>query len=109
MAVLAGDYAALMLIDCQLTHFGVAAAICAGSSLLAALIAYARGRYELASRCRAAVRQKADISERSGQQAATAASAHCPLGGTRQKQCDSPGFANRQGARCCQACAAFTA
>ena len=41
VAVVAGDYAALMLIDGQLIHFGVAAAICAGSSVAAGLIAYA--------------------------------------------------------------------
>ena len=40
VAVVAGDYAALMLIDCQLIHFGVAAAVCAGSSVAAGL-AYA--------------------------------------------------------------------
>jgi hypothetical protein len=28
VAVVAGDYAALMLMDCQLIHFGVAAAVC---------------------------------------------------------------------------------
>jgi hypothetical protein len=32
VAVVAGDYAALMLIDGQLIDFGVTAAICAGSS-----------------------------------------------------------------------------
>ncbi len=41
VAVVAGAYAALMLIDCQLIDFGVAAAICAGSSVAAGLIAYA--------------------------------------------------------------------
>ncbi len=35
VAVVAGDYAALMLIDGQLIDFGVAAAICAGSSVAA--------------------------------------------------------------------------
>src|SRR4051794_39773030 len=44
VAVVAGDYAALMLIDGQLIDFGVAAAICAASSVAAALIAYADGR-----------------------------------------------------------------
>ena len=43
VAVVAGDYAALMLIDGQLIDFGVAAAICAGSSVAAGLIAYADG------------------------------------------------------------------
>ena len=41
MAVVAGDYAALMLIDGRLIDFGVAAALCAGSSVAAGLIAYA--------------------------------------------------------------------
>ena len=44
VAVVAGDYAALMLIDGQLIDFGVAAAICAGSSVAAGLIAYADER-----------------------------------------------------------------
>ena len=35
VAVVAGDYAALMLIGGQLIDFGVAAAICAGSSVAA--------------------------------------------------------------------------
>lgn len=38
VAVVAGDYAALMLLDCQLVNFGVAAALCAGASLAAAVI-----------------------------------------------------------------------
>ena len=55
VAVVAGDYAALMLIDGQLIHFGVAAAICAGSSVAAGLIAYAddehaRRQHELSRR-----------------------------------------------------------
>ena len=44
VAVVAGAYAALMLIDCQLIDFGLAAAICAGSSVAAGLIAYAGRR-----------------------------------------------------------------
>ena len=44
VAVVAGDYAALMLIDGQLIDFGVTAAICAGSSVAARLIANAGGR-----------------------------------------------------------------
>ena len=43
VAVVAGSYAALRLIDGQLIDFGVAAAICAGSSVAAGLIAYAEG------------------------------------------------------------------
>ena len=50
VAVVAGDYAALMLIDGQLIYFSVAAAICAGSSVALGLIAYAgrRGRKAVA-------------------------------------------------------------
>jgi hypothetical protein len=60
VAVVAGDYAALMLIDGQLIDFGVAAAICAGSSVAAGLIAYAddedaRRQHELGRRRRKAV------------------------------------------------------
>ena len=64
VAVVAGDYAALMLIDCQLIDFGVAAAVCAGSSVAAGLIAYAddetpaapcRRRRKAVARGRAAV------------------------------------------------------
>lgn len=44
VAVLAGAYAALMLINDRLTDFGVAAAICAASSVAAALFAYAGRR-----------------------------------------------------------------
>src|SRR4051812_27676910 len=44
VAVVAGACAALMLIDGQLIDFGVAAAICAASSVAAGLIAYAGGR-----------------------------------------------------------------
>ena len=42
VAVVAGDYAALMLINGQLMDFGVAAAICAGSSVAAGLIGLRR-------------------------------------------------------------------
>ena len=44
VAVVAGAYAALMLIDCQLIDFGVAAAVCAGSSVAAGVIGYAGRR-----------------------------------------------------------------
>ena len=95
VAVVAGDYAALMLIDGQLIHFGVAAAISAGSSVAAGLIAYADRR-----------RRKA-VWERRDQQAANAADRQCPLcGGARQKPSDSPRFVDRQGARLCAACSA---
>jgi hypothetical protein len=41
VAVIAGAYAALTLLNDQLIEFGVAAAICAAASGKAALIAYA--------------------------------------------------------------------
>jgi hypothetical protein len=112
VAVVAGDYAALMLIDGQLIDFGVAAAICAGSSVAAGLVAYAddedaRRQRELGRRRRKAVtRGRAAIWERRDEQAATAADQQCPLcGGVRQKLSDSPRFVDRQGARLCGACA----
>jgi hypothetical protein len=95
VAVVAGDYAALMLIDGQLIHFGVAAAICAGSSVAAGLIAYTGRR-----RRKAVTRGRAAVWERRDQQAATATDRQCPLcGGARQKLSDSPRFVDRQGAR----------
>ena len=100
VAVMAGDYAALMLIDGQLIVFGVTAAICAGSSAVAGLIAYAGRR-----RRKAVSRGRASVWERRDQQAA-AADQQCPLcGGARQKPSDSPRFVDRQGARLCAACA----
>ena len=94
VAVVAGDYAALMLIDGQLIDFGVAAAICAGSSVAAGLIAYAGRR-----RRKAVARGRAAVWERRDQQAATAADRQCPLcGGARQKLSDSPRFVDRPGA-----------
>lgn len=100
VAVLAGDYAALMLIDGQLTDFGVTVAICAGSSVAAGLIAYAGTR-----RRKAMARGRAAVWERRDQQAA-AADQQCPLcGGARQKLSDSPRFVDRQGTRLCAACA----
>ena len=101
VAVVAGDYAALMLIDGQLIDFGVAAAICAGSSVAAGLIAYAGRR-----RRKAVARGRAAVWERRDQQAATAADQQCPLcGGARQKPSDSPRFVDRQRTRLCGACA----
>jgi hypothetical protein len=41
VAVLAGAYAALTLINDQLVEFAIAAAICAAASVASALIAYA--------------------------------------------------------------------
>lgn len=112
VAVVTGDYAALMLIDGQLIDFGVAAAICAGSSVAAGLIAYAddehaRRQHELGRRHRKAVtRGRPAIWERHDHRGATAADRQCPLcGGVRQKLSDSPRFVDRQGARLCSACA----
>lgn len=100
VAVVAGDYAVLMLIDGQLVDFGVAAAICAASSVAAGLIAYAGRR-----RRKAVARGRAAVWERRDQQAAGAGQ-WCPLcGGTRQTLSDSPRFVDRQGARLCAACA----
>ena len=112
VAVVAGDYAALMLIDGQLIDFGVAAAICAASSVAAGLIAYvddedARRQHELGRRGRKAVaRGRAALWERGDQKAATAPDQQCPFcRGARQKLNDSPRFADRQGASSCVACA----
>jgi hypothetical protein len=97
VAVVSGDYAALMLIDCQLIHFGVAAAICAGSSLAAGLIAYAddedaRRQHELGRKRRMAV--------------VRGHCQHCPLcGGVRQIQSESTIFVDQQGPLLCGACA----
>jgi len=100
VAVLAGDYAALMLIDGQLIDFGVAAALCAGSSVAAGLIAYARRR-----RRKAVARGRAAVWERRDQQPATAADQQCPLcGGARQNPSDSPRFVDRQRTTLCRAC-----
>ena len=101
VAVVAGDYAALMLIDGQLIHFGVAAAVCAGSSVAAGLIAYAGRR-----RRKAVARGRTAVWEGRDQQAATATCQQCKLcGGAHQKLSDSPSFVDRQGARLCGACA----
>jgi hypothetical protein len=95
VAVVAGADAALRLIDGQLIDFGVTAAICAGSSVAAGLIAYAGRR-----RRKAVARGRAAVWEGRDQQAATAADQQCPLcGGARQKLSDSPRFVDRQGAR----------
>jgi hypothetical protein len=114
VAVVSGDYAALMLIDCQLTHFGVAAAICAGSSLAAGLIAYAddedaRHRYELGRRRRKAVTRGRAVRKGPDRPPATTPDQQCPLcGGVRQIQSDSPIFVDRQGALLCGACASVS-
>lgn len=95
VAVVAGAYAALMLIDCQLIDFGVAASICAGSSVAAGLIAYADKR-----RREAVARGRAAVWERRDQQAATAADQQRPLyGGAPQNLSASARFVDRQGPR----------
>ena len=100
VAVVAGDYAALRLIYGQLTDFGVATAICAGSLVATGPVACAGRR-----RRKAVARGRAAVWERRDQQAA-AADQQCPLcGGARQKPSDSPRFVDRQGARLCVACA----
>lgn len=87
-AVVAGDYAALMLIDGQLIDFGVTATICAGFSVAAGLIAYAGRR-----RRRAVARGRAAVWEDRDQQAATAADQQSPLcGDARQKSSYSTRF-----------------
>jgi hypothetical protein len=105
VAVVAGDYAALMLIDGLLTHFGVAATICAGSSVASGVMAYADRR-----RRKALTVRRAAVQGRFEGQAASAADRQCPLcGGARQTLSGSPRFVDRQGARICAACApAFT-
>jgi hypothetical protein len=95
VAVVAGAYAALMLIDGQLIDFGVAAAICAGSSVAAGLIAYAGRR-----RRKAVALGRAAVWERRDQQADIAAHQQCPLcGGARQTLNTSTRFVDRPGAR----------
>jgi hypothetical protein len=94
VAVVTGDYAGLMLIDCQLVDFGVAAAICAGSSVAAGLIAYASRR-----RRKAVARERAAVWERRDQQVADTADGQCPLcGDAYRKLGDSTRFVERQGA-----------
>ena len=67
VAVVAGAYAVLMLINGQLIDFGVTAAICAGSAVAATLIAYGGRR-----RRKAAARGRAIASKRRDQLAAAA-------------------------------------
>ncbi|MGY4646389.1 hypothetical protein ACVWWN_000185 [Mycobacterium sp. URHB0021] len=111
VAVVAGDCAALMLIDGQLIDFAVAATICAGSSVAGGLIGYvddedARRQHELGRRRKVVARRRAAVWERRDQQAAIAPDPQCPsCGGARQTLSDSPRFADRQGARSCEACA----
>lgn len=100
VAVLAGDYAVLMLINGQLIDFGVTAAICAGFLAQAALIAYTDKR-----RRKAVAQGRAAVWERRDRQAVTA-DEQCPsCGSACQKTSDSPRFVDRQRARLCMACA----
>jgi hypothetical protein len=89
VAVVAGDYAILTLIDGRLIDFGITAAICAGSSVATGLIAYAdRRRRKTMERGRAAVWERRDKQAAAGQQ--------CPLcGGAGQKPSESPRFVDR--------------
>jgi hypothetical protein len=112
VAVVAGDYAALMLIDGQLIDFGVAAAICAGSSVAAGLIAYAddehaRRQHELGRRHRKAVTQgRSAIWERHDHQAAAAPAQECPsCGVVRQTTSESTRSVDQRETRLCEGCA----
>jgi hypothetical protein len=111
VAVVAGDYAALMLIDGQLIDFGVAAAICAASSVAAGLIAYAddqdaRRQHEVGRRRRKAVTRRRAAIWHPDRQATTPPGRRCLLCGVaHQTESDSPRFADRQEARLCGACA----
>jgi hypothetical protein len=99
VAVVAGDYAILTLIDGRLVDFGITATICAGTSTAAGLIAYAdRQRRKAVTRGRAAVWERRDTQAAADQQ--------CPLCGCAgQKPSDSPQFVDRQRARLCGNCA----
>lgn len=101
VAVVAGDYALLTLVNGRLTDFGVTAGIWAGSSAAAGLITYgSKRRRQAMARGRAAVWQRRD------RQAATAGGQQCPsCGDARQLPSDSPRFADRQRTRLCRACA----
>ena len=99
VAVVSGGYAVLMLGNGQLIDFGVAAIICAGTSVAAGLIAYVGWR-----RRKVLARGRAAVWERRDRQAA-AVDQQCPLCGVeRQKLSNSPGFVDRQGVRVCGAC-----
>lgn len=99
VAFAAGDYAVLMLINGQLLDFGVAAVVCAGSSVAAATIAYGGRR-----RRKALALGRAAVWARRDHQAATAGQ-QCPLcGGAGQNLSESPRFADRQGAHLCPTC-----
>lgn len=101
VAAVAGDYAVLTLINGQLSEFGVATAVCAGSLVTAGLIIHAANR-----RRQAMARGRAAVWERRDRQAATIAAQRCPLcGGASQKPSESTSFVDRQLTRLCGACA----
>lgn len=115
LAVVAGDYAALMLIDCQIVDFGVAAAICAASSIAAGLIGYVgdgngRRRYEPGGRGHKATttRRRTAIGERRADRAAIGVRQQCPsCEGATENPSESAGFDDRRSGRRCRACAAL--
>jgi hypothetical protein len=87
VAVVAGAYAALMLIDCRLIDFGVAVAICAAASVAAGLTAYI-------------CRQRAVVWDVRDEQAVDATEQLRPSSDEmRQALSDSPRFVDRQAAR----------
>jgi hypothetical protein len=100
-AVVSGDYAVLMLVNGQLVGFGVTATICAGSFVVAGLIACAARRPKTAARGRAAVWERRRV-----QQAAAAYQQCLMCGAPPQKPSESPRFVDRQAARLCGGCAA---
>lgn len=101
VAAVAGDHAALTLIDGQLTDFGVFTAVCAGSLVSAGLNARAANR-----RRQAMARGRAAVWQRRDRQAGTASGQHCPLcEGASQRPSKSPRFVDRQLTRLCGACA----
>ncbi|OBK13615.1 hypothetical protein [Mycobacterium asiaticum] len=100
-AVVAGDYALLMLVNGQLTEFGVAGAICAGSAAAVGLIDYtARQERNRGARRRAVIWAPPD------RQAATAGTQCTSCGEACEKASESPSFVDRQGTRLCVGCAA---
>ncbi|KAA0078803.1 hypothetical protein CIW52_29960 [Mycolicibacterium sp. P9-64] len=100
-----------MLIDGQLVHFGVASAVCAGSSIVAGLIVHAddegaRRQHELGRRRPTVTRRRAAILENVDLQTATVADQQCPLCVDKhQTRSDSTRFAVQQEARMCGECA----
>ena len=100
VAVVTGDYAAFTLIDGQLSDFGVAAIICAASSIAAGLIAYSddeatRRLYELGRQRRKVVARA--LGDRHVHQAATAHDLQISKYETaHQTPSESPRFAHSQ-------------